>query len=54
MVEHFFGTLKSECICIEKPITVQKARFLINEFIHFYNHYRLFLWYSSVAGGFGF
>ncbi len=41
MAESFFSIFKCECIRIEKPTTFQKARLLVDEFIHFYNFERI-------------
>ena len=41
MAENFFSIFKCECIRIEKPTTLQKARTLIDEYIHFYNFDRI-------------
>ena len=39
--ENFFSILKSECIRRHKPQTLEQARLLICEYIHFYNHERI-------------
>ena len=41
MAENFFGILKSECIHRFKPRTFDKARTMIHDYIHFYNHQRI-------------
>ena len=41
IAENFFSIFKCESIRIEKPATIQKARLLVNEFIHFYNFQRI-------------
>ena len=41
MTENFFSIFKCECIRIEKSTTLQKARTLIDEYIHFYNFDRI-------------
>ena len=40
-IESFFGTLKSECIYIEKPKTIEQAKELIDDYIDFYNNHRI-------------
>jgi len=39
--ESFFSAFKTECIYLEKPKTIQKARELIDEYIDFYNYERI-------------
>ena len=39
--ENFFSILKSECIRRRKPESLEQARLLIHEYIHFYNHERI-------------
>lgn len=39
--ENFFGTLKSECVSRIKPKTIEEARLIIDEYIHFYNFERI-------------
>jgi putative transposase len=39
--ENFFSILKSECIRRQKPRTLEHARLLIHDYIHFYNHERI-------------
>ena len=39
--ENFFGILKSECINRVKIKTINEAKRLINEYIHFYNYERI-------------
>lgn len=39
--ENFFGILKTECIYRHKIYTIQQARELIDEYIHFYNYQRI-------------
>ena len=41
MAENFFSILKTECIYRTKLRTYEEARFLIGEYIHFYNHERI-------------
>jgi len=41
MAENFFSILKSECIRRHKPKTINEARSLIDNYIHFYNHERI-------------
>ena len=41
MAENFFSILKTECIYRTKLQTYEKARFLIDEYIHFYNNERI-------------
>jgi putative transposase len=41
MAENFFSILKAECIRRHKPKTISEARFLIDNYIHFYNHERI-------------
>lgn len=41
VAENFFSILKSECIHRHKPKTIEQARLLIDNYIHFYNHERL-------------
>lgn len=41
MAENFFSILKTECIYPAKPKTISQAQFLIDKFIHFYNHERI-------------
>lgn len=41
MAENFFSILKTECIRRCKPKTINEARFLIENYIHFYNHERI-------------
>jgi transposase InsO family protein len=41
MAENFFGILKSECIYRSRPKTIDEAKFLINNYIHFYNFERI-------------
>ena len=41
MAENFFSILKSECINRQKIQSFDEARFLINDFIWFYNHQRV-------------
>lgn len=45
--ESFFSALKTECIYLEKPKTIQKARELVNEYIDFYNFERIQLKHKS-------
>ena len=40
-IENFFGILKTECIYRQKIQTIQQAKSLVNDYIHFYNHERL-------------
>jgi len=39
--ENFFSILKSECIRRQKPKSLDQARQLIHDYIHFYNHERI-------------
>jgi len=39
--ENFFGILKSECIHRSKPKTIEQAKVLIDEYLHFYNYERI-------------
>ena len=41
MAENFFSILKVECIRRHKPKTINEARLLIQNYIHFYNHERI-------------
>jgi putative transposase len=41
MAENFFSILKSECIRRYKPKTIEQARQLIDNYIHFYNYERI-------------
>lgn len=41
MAENFFSILKAECLRRHKPKTLQEARMLIDNYIHFYNHERI-------------
>lgn len=41
LAENFFSILKTECIYRIKLKTFEEARFLIDEYIHFYNNERL-------------
>ena len=41
MAENFFSILKTECIYRHHPATFEKARILIDNYIHFYNHQRI-------------
>ena len=41
MAENFFSILKTECIRRHKPKTINEARLLIQNYIHFYNHERI-------------
>ncbi len=41
MAENFFSILKTECIYRTKLQTYEEARFLIDEYIHFYNNERI-------------
>lgn len=41
MAENFFSILKTECIRRYKPKTINEARLLIENYIHFYNHERI-------------
>ena len=41
MAENFFSILKAECIRRYKPKTINEARLLIDNYIHFYNHERI-------------
>jgi transposase InsO family protein len=40
-IESFFSSLKTECIYLEKPKTIQQAQELIDEYIDFYNYERI-------------
>jgi transposase InsO family protein len=37
-IESFFSSLKTECINLEKPKTIQCAKELIDEYVDFYNY----------------
>lgn len=39
--ENFFGILKTECIYRQKIQTIQQAKSLIDDYIHFYNFERI-------------
>ena len=41
MAENFFSMLKTECIYRHKPKTFKEANYLIDRYIHFYNHERI-------------
>ena len=41
MAENFFGILKTECIYRQKIQTFHQARWLIDDYIHFYNTQRI-------------
>ena len=41
MAENFFSILKTECLRIHKPKTIEHARRLIDNYILFYNHERI-------------
>ncbi len=41
MAENFFSILKTECIYRHKPKSLDEARYLIDEFIWFYNNERI-------------
>jgi len=41
MAENFFSILKSECINRQKIADFAMAKYLINDYIHFYNHDRI-------------
>ena len=41
MAENFFSILKTECIYRMKLHTLDEARLVIDEYIHFYNHQRI-------------
>ncbi len=41
LAENFFSILKTECIYRTKLESYEEARFLIAEYIHFYNHERI-------------
>ena len=41
MAENFFSILKTECIYRYKPKTLKEAEYLIDRYIHFYNHERI-------------
>jgi len=41
MIENFFGILKTECINRQKIKSFDEARFLIDEYMYFYNHERI-------------
>lgn len=41
MAENFFSILKTECIYRHHPATFEKAKTLIDNYIHFYNHQRI-------------
>lgn len=39
--ENFFGILKSECIYLQPILSIQQAKEIIHEYIHFYNFERI-------------
>ncbi len=41
LAENFFSIFKTECIHMEKPKTISKARALTEQFINYYNYNRL-------------
>ena len=41
MAENFFGILKTECIYRQKIQTIREAKWLIDDYIHFYNTQRI-------------
>ena len=41
LAENFFSILKTECIYRQKLKTYEEARFLIDEYINFYNYQRI-------------
>lgn len=41
VAENFFGILKAECLRRHRPKTIEQARFLIENYINFYNHERI-------------
>ena len=41
IAENFFSILKTECIYRHKPKTLKEADYLIDKYIHFYNHERI-------------
>jgi putative transposase len=41
MAENFFSILKTECVRRHKPRTIQEAKTLIDNYIHFYNYERI-------------
>jgi transposase InsO family protein len=45
-IENFFGILKVECIYRQKIQTIEQAKLLVKEYIHFYNYERLQLKYG--------
>ena len=44
--ENFFGILKTECIYRQKILSIQQARQLVHDYIHFYNYERFQLKYG--------
>ena len=44
--ENFFGILKTECIYRQKIHTIQHAKSIVNDYIHFYNFERILLKYG--------
>lgn len=40
-IENFFGILKTECIYRQKIHSINQAKNLINEYMHFYNYQRI-------------
>ena len=45
-IENFFSILKTECIYRQKIQTIQQAKSLVNDYIHFYNFERIQLKYG--------
>ncbi len=43
MAENFFGMLKTECIYLCKPQTIAEAKFLIDDYIQYFNNERICL-----------
>jgi len=43
-IESFFSILKTECIYLEKPKTVEEAKYLCDNFIEYYNTERIQLY----------
>jgi transposase InsO family protein len=47
-MESFFSSLKTECLYVLKPKTIQGAKDLIDEYAYYYNHQRVILKYQGV------
>lgn len=51
-IESFFGTLKTECIYLEKLETIEQAKEIIEDYIDFYNNCRIQLRYNMAPAEF--